>query len=338
VLAKLAGNVGGRFAVLNSPSFNTIGGASEPFALFAAAVFVLSVALYSYNVRGRKKLLLSSLKYYIAGLLSLVVLVIINFTLSWVALVISLAFLFIFALYIVYLNRDDESITVEVNITPALSFFVLGLLFLFLFGGTGSLFGVNLPREAVLPVDTAKTIAWSNFKTNPVFGYGPGAFSYAFSAARPADFNSSQFWQLRFDKSPAYILELVSTVGIVGVLAYVAIIGVYLFVTFMFLRNIFRTSQEESYVAFGFAFMSLSLFITQILYLTNTVLLFMFWFSIAIAMINWRFAFSKIFVTKEIDLQKYKDMSPVLTVVLVVVIFIFVLIAFLQAKYYLADI
>jgi len=338
ILTKIIGSAGGRLSMLNSLSFNTTAGASEPFALFAASIFILAVALHSYNIRGRKKLLILNSKYYVAGFLSFAVLILVNFALAWVTLSISLAALLMFALYIIYMNRDDEKITVEINLAPILIFFIVSILFLFLFAGTGSLFGVKLFREVVLPIDTAKVIIWNNFKIHPVFGFGPGNFAYAFSLARPATFNQNQFWQLRFDKAPMYIAELISTVGVAGLLAYLAVIGVFFFITFIFLRNIFRTSQEESFVAFGFSFVALSLFVAQLLYLANTVLLFTFWFALTMAMLNWRFAFSKVFINKNVDLKAYKDISPILTTVLILVIFTFLLLTFLQGKYYIADI
>jgi len=42
-----------------------------------------------------------------------------------------------------------------------------------------------------------------------------------------------------------------------------------LFVVFVFLKNMFRTGSEESYLAFAFSFATFALFITQLLYLNN---------------------------------------------------------------------
>ncbi|PIR92840.1 hypothetical protein COT99_04080 [Candidatus Falkowbacteria bacterium CG10_big_fil_rev_8_21_14_0_10_43_10] len=333
----------GGTGVIRSNSFNPVGGSAESLALAAAATLVLVTALYSYNVKGAKKAFLLNIKYYILFGLSFATLLMVNNSLAWIALAIGLGAIFSFALYIIYVNRENKDSSIEIAIAPALTFFIFSILFLFLFAGGQGLnlprlfFKSGLPQEVVLSASRGKSIVWESFKDNPLFGSGPGTFAYDFSQYRPASFNSSQFWQLRFDKAPMHFLELAATVGLLGVLSYLAFIGIFLFISFVFLRNMFRTSSEESYLAFAFSFAAFTLFIIQALYLTNTALMFFFWLALVMAMANWRLAFSKIFAVREIDLKKHQDLKPLFVSFTIVAAGFCLFFFYVQAKYYIAD-
>lgn len=326
----------GRFAIMTSPSFNPLGGSGETAALFAAAVLVLVAALYSYRVAGAVRARRLSVAYGITALLAFAVLLAVNVILAWVAALAGMVALFCCGLYLSYAGRETEA-AVSVQAAPALSGFIVILLVLFLFGGS-SFTATALPREVVLPAQPAWAILWQSVKAHPLLGFGPGTFSYAFSAGRPASFNANQFWQLRFDKAPAYLLELPATVGVLGFLSYLAVAGIFFFVSFVFVRNIFRNAQAESYLAFGFSFAALALFTAQILYANNTMLLFAFWLFIALAMLHWRFSFEKIFVTKIIDLRGRREIMPILGALTAVAALAFVGLVYTQVRFYMADV
>ena len=337
----LALSIAGAWGILTRflpASFNPIGGASETAALFAAAILVLVAALYSYQARGAVRAWRLSVSYGIIAALALAVLLAVNFAFAWMAALIGMAVLFCLGLYLSYVGRAQADAAVSVRIAPALLGFVFILLALFLFGGNGGIAGVSLPHEVVLPARPAQAILWQSLKTHPLLGYGPGTYSYAFSAGRPASFNDNQFWQLRFDKAPTYLLELPATVGALGFLSYLAVVGIFLFVSFVFALNIFRDATAESYLAFGFSFAALTLFVAQILYLNNTTLLFTFWLCIALAMLHWRFSFAKIFATKEIDLRERREVMPILGALTAMTAFAFAGLVYTQTRSYIADV
>ena len=332
------------FNLVSSNNFNLLSGSIESLALFSAVILVFITALYSYNIKDTKKKWVLNIKYYLLFALSLINLLLINFPLSWVVLIFGLGAIFCFGLYIVYVNREEVDSVIEISIGPALSFFIISILALFLFSGQNginlsqTIFKNNLSHEVTLPAQYNKEVIKESFKENPLFGSGPGTFAYDFSLHRPANFNNEQLWQLRFDKAPAYLLELVATVGILGTLSYLVVIGIFLFVVFVFLKNMFRTGSEESYLAFAFSFATFALFITQLLYLNNTALQFTFWLFLSLAIASWRFTYSKIFSDKIIDFKSYKDVMPIFSSIAVVLIGLFIYFSFLQARYYLADI
>jgi len=67
-------------------------------------------------------------------------------------------------------------------------------------------------------------------------------------------------------------------------------------------------------------------------------LLFLFWLSLSMAMVSWRFTFSKIFVEHKIDLDKYADFMPISKAIMALIIIIFVFFSWTQFKHYASDI
>ncbi len=343
LLMKIFSGAGTAFNFLNSNFFNPIGTSVESLALFSAVVLVLTTALYSYNIKGAKKMFVLNFKYYLLFVFSLLILLLVNMPAAWITAIMGLGAVFSFGLYIIYVNREDEDSAIEIAVAPSLSLFIVSVLFLFLFSGSNginlykTIFGSGLPRELTLPVEYNKQIVWESFKGNIIFGSGPGTFAYDFSAFRPAPFNNSQFWQLRFDKAGMHFFEILATTGLFGFLSYLAVIGSFLFVSFIFLKNMFRAKTEESYLAFAFTFAVLTLFISQALYLSNLTLNFLFWIFMALAMANWRFTYKKIFTDKVLDLNKHKDVRPIYLTFFILLLGLFCFLVILQFKYYLAD-
>lgn len=310
-----------RWSVVHAAGFSPVGATPEVLALYAACLVTLVAALASYRLADTSKSRAQRAWYSTVGGLSLAVLVVVNSTVAWIALAIGMVALFGFGLYVGY--AYPTSPPVDSRLGPSLGVLLVTVIMLFAFGGAGSIGPYRLPREALVPRETAHSVAKTSLRERPLFGFGPGAYHYAFSAARPAAFNAHPLWQIRFDKSSSYWLELVSTVGIFGILAYAGLVGMALFITFVFVRNIFRAANEDSYAAFGFSFLMLTAIAEQALYPSATSLLFLFWFGLAIAMVNWRFAFASVFVTHELDLRGRREALPVaqaLTIALIAIV------------------
>lgn len=342
VLMKLPDSLG-FFNLIRSAAFNTVSGASEPLAMLAAAVVVLTAVLYSWRRRGDDgKNGVSNIKLYWIFGLALAALMLVNFTAAWAEMIFGLAAFFFFALYISYSRRGSDDRPISISISPSLALLIISFAWLLMFSSgtfnlSQTLFKNSLPREVRLSVESSAPAIWSSLRQYPLFGSGPGTFVYDFSAFRPASFNASQFWQLRFDKAPAYILEIIATAGVLGTLSYLLLAGVFLFVSFIFLKNIFRSESEESYWSLGFSFMALALFIGQGLYWSTTVLQFIFWFGLAFTMANWRVAFAKIFADKEIDLRLRAELYPISAAAVFTAVGMFIALLITQARLSLAD-
>jgi len=79
-------------------------------------------------------------------------------------------------------------------------------------------------RPTFLPYQSGWVIAIEAFKNSPFWGMGPGNFLSAFTQFKPVFFNQSDFWNLNFTNSSNYYLELLTTVGGLGLVAWLFLI------------------------------------------------------------------------------------------------------------------
>lgn len=111
------------------------------------------------------------------------------------------------------------------NSSATIFFFLTSLLCLAGFGlATLKIFTTNKPL--LLPYSISWAIAVETFKNWRLFllGVGPNSFFDAFSQFRPLVYNLTNLWAVRFTFSSNYYLHLLSTVGILGLVAFAWII------------------------------------------------------------------------------------------------------------------
>ena len=134
---------------------------------------------------------------------------------------------------------------------------------------------VSFPREATLDLQTSWQISFDALKTRPVLGSGPGTFFYNFSKFRQASFNQDALWQVRFDRPVSHVLEMMSTMGLVSVLVFLALAVLVLKSVFPNSGYVFQPDPDLPFLNLVFAFTA-SVFV-QAFYYQNTVLGFSFW-------------------------------------------------------------
>jgi len=83
----------------------------------------------------------------------------------------------------------------------------------------------NEAKPILVPQQTAWAIAAESIKNVKfaVFGMGPGQFINAFTSFRPISFNASEFWNLRFGVSSNWYFQLLTEVGLLGLLIYLGL-------------------------------------------------------------------------------------------------------------------
>ncbi len=130
-------------------------------------------------------------------------------------------------------NRETQKFSL-----PFISFLALSLLLLL--GGLGvTLFQLaTSARPLLLPYQTGWQIAIETLKFSPLWGVGPGSFLIAFNQFRPPAFNLTDFWAIRFGVSANYYFHLLTTVGAIG-------LGAYLFLIFRAVKTRFKTHKPE---------------------------------------------------------------------------------------------
>jgi len=102
-------------------------------------------------------------------------------------------------------------------------------------------------------------------KESPLVGSGLGNFSYLFNKFKPASFLDSVVWQIRFDKPISHFAELLGTTGILGILSYLLLIGMFLLVSFMIVSGK-DTSSRNSLLTLSILLAFIALLISQFFY------------------------------------------------------------------------
>lgn len=83
------------------------------------------------------------------------------------------------------------------------------------------------PREVQLDFITSWKISISAFRDNPFWGSGPATYLFNFTNYKPIEFNSSKFWNIRFDQPFNEYLYILGTLGGVGLLALLSLTAMY---------------------------------------------------------------------------------------------------------------
>jgi len=102
----------------------------------------------------------------------------------------------------------------------ALAGLALALAAVMVFPPTKSvLLDANYPKELRLSAKDSWLVVSSALRDYPLLGAGPSTFYLVFPNYRPLSMNSSDFWNIRYDKAYSEALGVVGSLGIVGVLA-----------------------------------------------------------------------------------------------------------------------
>jgi len=204
-------------------SFNTIGGVNS-LGIFTAISLPLFIIFLIIGVKKYWKVF-----SIVAVALSAVLLVIINFSFAWWLVIAGSALIIAFGVQ----KRE-----VFDNRWLVLPMFFLALALFF------SLFSFQIPgvpsrpSEVYLTQKASFNVSKQVLKESPILGSGPGTFIYDFSKYKSVSFNQSPFWNMRFSQAGSKLLTILSTVGILGTLSFLSLIGFFIFygIRFLFKR------------------------------------------------------------------------------------------------------
>ena len=278
-------------------------------------------------------------------LFSLFLLILINFYAAWMVLGITMFILLIMAFWTRLFRERVNLLTLPIILLLISSFYCFGL--------PGKITFLNsfdqllpLPQELLLDSGTTRTIAWQSLKDYPVLGSGPGTYLYDFSKFKPVEFNNTDFWNVRFDRGSSHIMEMIGTMGILGILSYIMILGVFLLIGLVFLSRKRLSALSASYPisdkrhpisVFPLILAWLSLLIAQFVYMQNTVLSFYFWLFMALGVVVWQGVQNQPFKKISFSFDKMPEVGLVLNVVLLILIFVLASFFYLGVRLYLAD-
>jgi tetratricopeptide (TPR) repeat protein len=210
----------------------TLVGSWIDFAYFVIFTFLLGLLMFEVlTPKGFFRIVSLT-----AIILSLIVLVFLNFTTAWVITIVSALLVF------VYKSSVERSLTKKFSIQeadtdqavadasqhfPLLSFISL-LVGLFFFLSSASI-GVGLAQRAgvsftdIRPsVATTTHVMRATLSHHPIFGAGAGRYADMWNLYHPLAINTTAYWSTEFDTGYNYIQSLITTNGILPVLFLIA--------------------------------------------------------------------------------------------------------------------
>ena len=197
----------------------------------------------------------------------------------------------------------------------------------------------NLPQEQTLDQTTSLKIAigaLSDSAKNAVIGSGIGTFHYDFSKFKPQEFNQTNLWQIRFDRSGSHIFEILAVMGILGFLNYVALVGLFLTMSWLFIQAKTKTDAGKEILnnpSIALLLCFFALLFSQFIYYQNTCLAFLFWLTLGLSVVSWQ----KPVKEKKYSFKDFPEMSLIFSVILIVMFLTILGMYFFSIKFYLAD-
>lgn len=140
---------------------------------------------------------------------------------------------------------------------PLATFLVLIILLVL---GNFNIASLDLPAEVSLSHQASWDIAKDSLKDNPIIGAGPATFYYSFSKFKGLDFNTSPLWNVRFNNASGILFELMSNVGVLGVLALIVITLIALSISFLALIKSNEKEIQSILLALFAGFISVIIF------------------------------------------------------------------------------
>lgn len=144
----------------------------------------------------------------------------------------------------------------------------------------------DLPKEINLDWGSSWQIAASTLRDRPLQGSGPDTFLFDFTRFRDVSLNATPYWNLRFDRANSELLQILSTVGLIGLAAFLFLIYRVVKVNLSYLSR--EKEADTHIISVGFAAGTLSLVVLALVFgYLSSVTAFMLWVSLAMLMRLW---------------------------------------------------
>jgi Flp pilus assembly protein TadD len=302
-------------------SFNTVGTVNS-LGIFAAAILVLVTALLFVVKRVELKVFLLLL-----GLLNFLILISLNFWVLWLVLLAGMIVVLVFGL--IKMVNLGESIT---WISIPVIFLAVALIFLF--------FSPVLPVKPDLPTEVGLSykggleIVKQVIKDKPILGTGPENFVINYAQYKPAAINQTVFWNIRFANPPSEIYAIISDLGILGLISFLAVIILFMVSA---IKNLIKTTETgdnllKKFLEVGLFGAWFALLVGLIIYPQSLVLMFTFWFLFAVFL-----AESSILKEKIFNLRKSQGILLLASFSFVVIIIVMVGFVYVQGTRFVAE-
>lgn len=267
-----------------SPSTPLVGSFQDLALFLGLGVIGVLITLRFVELKKRARQMLSFIM-----VVALLLLAVANVPFVWILLVLVSLGLFLEAVMMrkhsaeeadlsdVAIMNETSVIAEGGNRSITLPLPVLAVAMFFLVGGTLSGALANALNISILSASpswpSTLSLAQQTYTTAPLFGTGPGSFGVEWLKYRDPALNATVFWNTDFTTGIGFIPTSFVTTGLVGVLAWLAFIA--LFVVLGLRTLVVRTPQDAfvRYVAILSFISTVYLLLAAIFSLPNTVLI-----------------------------------------------------------------
>lgn len=113
-------------------------------------------------------------------------------------------------------------------------------------------FSPQLPGEVYISLPSNWHIDQGALKDFSLLGSGPGTFGYDFAKYKDSDFNNGQLWNVSFNVGYSKIVTNLATTGVLGALAFLAVLLATLFygIRYLMIDNP-QADKEETFLILG---------------------------------------------------------------------------------------
>ncbi len=318
-------------------TFNPIGGSSAQLVMYLAIIFILLIAMLAFRKKSLDKprtssfraLKTSSIWLYVFLFAIFLLLILVDFWPAWLVISLSLLLFLIFGFWKRVFREDVNRLSLSIL------FLLISLIFLF----TNPLQGFfqqtqtfsNLPREINLSQGMSWNVGFQGLKENIVFGSGNSTFNYLFAKFKPQSFLETPFWQIRFDRAGNHIAELLGTTGVLGILSFLALLGMFLMVSWIVIISKIKESSIKFQLPILLTFFGL--LASQFVFYQNTTLAFSFWLFLALGAVSW----DKPQKEKTFNFRDFPEIGLIFSILFWVALIGLGFFSFIMIKYYVAD-
>ncbi|MFH1968091.1 MAG: hypothetical protein ABIJ84_01755 [bacterium] len=225
----LASNLEGIFPFKTS---NLLGSWND-FAIFFGLIALSAIALFDlFNFNKKIKITL-----LVLTAISLLAMAAVNFLNVWYIFAVMVLILFVYTFWRRSFDIAQENSETNYNkkfVGLSLFIFILAFFFIIAHGFLGNL-AVFLGTDTVeIHPSWQQTyeISYNTLKNNLFLGSGPNTFIYNWLKFKPISINSTDFWNVGFNSGTGQLPSMVSTMGILGGLAIISFILVFVFCGF----------------------------------------------------------------------------------------------------------
>lgn len=128
-------------------------------------------------------------------------------------------------------NARLQTTLIGVLVPVALVVLVVFLSFIPPIGGTKNPLYTQaraFPKDLQLGVVNSWKTSVSAFRDSPFWGTGPSTYLFDFTSYKPLEYNSTKNWNLRFDSSFNEYLQVLATLGGIGLLALISLTALFI--------------------------------------------------------------------------------------------------------------